>query len=248
MRMVLAFFTACSVNTVLHECAHALAAYSLGLRATLFHWYVNIDYPRGDATARVLCATSGPLLSLAVGIVCWVLYKRFQTGPAALLLLYASILGMSMFLGNVFSTSLVDGDFGAVARELQLAPVVTISFTVAGGVLLAGFLYRTAPELLKWTHAEGTALAVVVEVIVWPVALGTALVTLSFLPVPALVIQDRIASSLFWAFAAAGVVRAHRRDESVKGRNLPVQTVDLAVAVAALVAVRFLAQGIRLGA
>ena len=87
-----------------------MTARFLGLRAMLFSFYVNIGYPRGDSRSRILCAIAGPLFSLGFGALCWVLYQRRQARPEALLLLYFSILGNSIFLGNLFSTSLVAGD------------------------------------------------------------------------------------------------------------------------------------------
>jgi hypothetical protein len=146
---MLAFFAAYGLNTVLHECAHALMAHLLGLPSTLFHFYVNIDYPSGDVRTRVLCAIAGPLFSLGLGVVCWVAYRRFQTRPQGLLLLYLSILGTSIFLGNLFSTALVGGDFGVATTQLNLPVVARLAMTLAGGLLLAGFLYRMGQELLQ---------------------------------------------------------------------------------------------------
>lgn len=246
LRLVLAFFAAYGLNTALHECAHALMAHFLGLPATLFHFYVNIDYPSGENRTRVLCAIAGPLFSLGFAALCWVLYKTFQTRPEALLLLYCSILGTSVFLGNLFSTSLVAGDFGVAATQLNLPASACLAMTLAGGLLLAAFLYRMGPELLHWTCPQPTALSAAVQVVVWPVAIGTALVIIAFLPMPPTFIQDWIASSLFWIFAAVGVVVAQKRASASKARTLPLHVVDLVAALAVLLLVRVLAHGIHL--
>jgi hypothetical protein len=121
LRLVLAFFAAYGLNTALHECAHALMACFLGLPATLFHFYVNIDYPSGDIRSRVLCAIAGPLFSLGLGALSWGLYKKLQVRPEALLFLHLSILGTSIYLGNLFSTSLVPGDFGVGHHTVESA-------------------------------------------------------------------------------------------------------------------------------
>ena len=246
LRLVLAFFSAYGLNIALHECAHALMAYFLGLPSTLFHFYVHIDYASGGIRARVLCAIAGPLFSLGLGVALWVLYRRFQARPEGLLFLYFSIVGTSIFLGNLFSTSLVEGDFGVAATQLNLPAHARFAMTLAGGVSIAGFLYRMGQELLTCTSPERNPLHTVIKVIVWPVVVGTALVIIACLPMPEAFIQDWIVSSLFWLFAAVGVVVAQKRAGTAKDRDFPLQAIDPAVAVGALLVVRVLARGIHL--
>jgi hypothetical protein len=244
LRLVVAFFAAYGLNIALHECAHALMAHLLGLPATLFHFYVDIDYPNGDPRARILCAVAGPLFSLGLGVLFWALYLKFQESKGGLLLLYFSILGTSMFLGNLFSTSFVGGDLGVAAAQLNLPASMRLAMTLAGGLLLAGFLYRMGPELLKWTSPEPTRLGTAMHVIVWPVVVGTALVILAFLPMPAAFIIDWIASSSFWVFAAVSVVVSRNPAATARSRDLPVQPIELAAAAAMVLIVRELARGI----
>jgi len=85
-----------------------------------------------------------------------------------------------------------------------------------------------------------------VQVIVWPVVLGTALVIIAFLPMPPTFIQDWIASSSFWVFAVVGVVLAQKRGSAGKARALPLQAPDLVAALGVLLLVRVLAHGINL--
>ena len=217
LRLALSFFAAYGLNAVLHECAHALTAHFLGLPARLFPLHVDIGYPSGDSEARVLCAIAGPLFSLGLGWFCGALYRRLQSRPEALLLLYSSILGTSFFLGNLFSASLVAGDLSAGAEQLHLAGSVRLGMTLTGGLLLAAFLYRMGPELLPWTRPETNPLEAAIQVIVFPVVLGTVLVIVAFRPMSRASIQDWAASSLFWIFAAAGVVVARKR--GLKGRG-----------------------------
>jgi hypothetical protein len=246
LRLVLAFFAAYGLNIVLHESAHALMAHFLGLPATLFHFYVNISYPVGDSRAGILCAIAGPLFNLICGTLFWILYQKFQEHPVALLLLYSSIQGTSMFLGNLFSTSLVAGDFGIAARYLNLSATIRVGMTLAGALLFATFLYRVGPELLRWTTPQPNPLKASTQAIVWPVTLGTLLVIIAFLPMPSRFIVDWIAASLFWVFAAVGVILASKRGLAGGARDLPVPAPELIAAVVVLVLVRFLAQGIHL--
>lgn len=246
LRLVLAFFAAYGLNTTLHESAHAFTAHLLGLSATLFHFYVNIDYAGADSRSRILCSVAGPLFSLAFGAFCWVLYKKLQGRPEGLLLFYSSILGISIFLGNLFSTSLVAGDFGVAATQWNLPASARLATTLAGGLLLALFLYRMGPELLRWTSPQPAALKAAVQAIVWPVVLGTTLVIIAFLPLPRTFIQDWIATSSFWIFAAVGVVTAHRRAPVGKEDYLSVHVFEMLAAAGVLLLVRVLARGVYL--
>jgi hypothetical protein len=118
--------------------------------------------------------------------------------------------------------------------------------TLAGGLLLAAFLYRMGREISQWTSPKPSPLQAALQVIVWPVVLGTALVIIAFLPLPPAFIQDWIASSSFWAFAAVGVVVGQMRASAGKTREVPVQAIDLVAAVGVLLVVRVLAHGINL--
>jgi hypothetical protein len=246
LRLAVAFFAAYSFNTALHECAHALMAHFLGLRAALFQFYVNIEYPSGDRRSRILCALAGPLFSLGFGVLSWDLYKRFRARPEALFFLYSAILAASIFLGNLFSTSFVAGDFGTAAAQLNLPPGVRVGMTLAGGVLLGAFLFRMGPELLQWIPPRPSPLSAAAQAIMAPVVVGTTLVILAFLPMPPVFIQDWIVSSFFWVFAAAGAALAQKRGAVGKARALPIQPFDLGAALGALALVRVLARGVDL--
>lgn len=76
--------------------------------------------------------------------------------------------------------------------------------------------------------------------------LGTALVIIAFLSMPPAFIQDWIAASSFWSFAAVGALVAQKRASKGKTRELPVQGIDLVAAVGVLLVVRVLAHGINL--
>lgn len=69
-RLILGFFSAYALNIVLHELAHAVAAYELGIRATAYHYFANIDLAAG-ARRRIIVAAAGPLFSLGLGLTCW---------------------------------------------------------------------------------------------------------------------------------------------------------------------------------
>jgi hypothetical protein len=238
LRPTLLFFTAYAINTSAHEAAHALAAYFLGIRSTLFHFYVTPYFTNDDPTPRVLIAVAGPLFSLAFGLVCWLIY-----GKKRLPCLYLAILAISIFLGNLFSTSFA-GDFGTAATILNVAPAIRLVMTIAALILVCAFLYAMGRELAKWAPPGASRMVATVQMTVLPAVLGTALVILAFLPLPGQFIIGWIGTSCFWVFTAAGAffVSTHR----FAGGDLRIRPFDIVAAVAVLVVVRILANGILL--
>ena len=181
-------------------------AHLLALPARLLQYYADRLPRRG--CEKHLCAIAGPLFSPGFGGACRALCKRFQQNPEGLLLPYLPILGTSISLGNLFPVSLAGGDFGVAAKQMYLSAAARLVITVAGGLLLAGFLYRMGYECLRGTPPQENRLRTVIQAVVRPAALGTVLVMIAFLPVPPAFIEDWIASLFFWVFAAAGVVVA----------------------------------------
>ena len=247
VRLTLAFVAAYGGNLVLHEVAHAITARALGLHATLFAYFVNIDYPEGDAGDRLLCAAAGPIFSLLLGTAAWMLYRGRRNQPSAPLLLYAWTLGISIFLGNLFSTAFAGGDFATVASLLNLSFGARLAIMLAGGLSLAGFLYRAGPEFVRWTDSACTPARRVVQAIVWPVTLGTALIILAFQPMPPSFAVSWAAGSVFWLFAAPGAWAAAKSPGPAVQATFAPWPIDLAAALAVLALVRALSRGIRFG-
>ena len=67
-RRILWFATGYTIVIIVHEGAHAITAYGLGLEATLFNFWVNID-PANQATAaqRAAYGVAGPIAGLVAG-------------------------------------------------------------------------------------------------------------------------------------------------------------------------------------
>jgi hypothetical protein len=225
----------------LHEAAHGLAAYSLGVPVTLFHFYVDLRNPNRAAPAWI--AVAGPLF-LVLGLACWLAYKKFRARPATLPLLYAAIFGIGIFVGNLMSASFV-GDIATLASALDLPRSIRMTVTLAGAVSLCAFMYRMGRELAPWAAPDASRWRAVAAVIAWPVILGTALVILAFLPLPNQFMQAWIAESGFWLCAGIGVFRNVGR-VAARDAGLSIQPAEYVFATVALLLVRALARGIAL--
>jgi hypothetical protein len=243
LRTTLLFFTAYALNTTAHEFAHAIAAYSLGLRSTLFHFYTNIDFADTEPTPRILVAIAGPLFSLVFGLVCWLVYRKTRLKPSKLPWLYLAILGISIFLGNLFSASFA-GDFGTAAMILNIDPTVRLLITVVGLVLIAAFMYAMGQELVIWSPPGYSRTRAMINMIAWPALLGTVLAILAFLPLPGSFVMGWIATSLFWLCAVGGASLAPAY--ATGGGDLRTRPVEYVAAAVALAIVRILVTGVSL--
>ena len=83
IRPTLLLVAAFALNGTPHEAAYAVAAYLLGFSSTLFQMWVNPDAATATSRQVVAIATAGPIFSLAVGEITWLLYKfRYNRSPA----------------------------------------------------------------------------------------------------------------------------------------------------------------------
>ena len=158
LRPVLWFATASMVTTILHELTHATVAYALGVRSTLFSYFVDLDLTPTQAANRQGAAigVAGPLVCLLLGVLAWLALRRVRDPEAGLPLVYFSVFGFGTFFGNVMSVAFV-GDFSSVALALGLP---------------RGVLYALADEddrwhakAVAWLDAESELLAVPVTVL-----------------------------------------------------------------------------------
>jgi len=243
LRTTILFFTGYTLNTTAHELAHALTAYSLGLRSTLFQFYTNVDFTGPDPDPRVLVAVAGPLFSLVFGLVCWLVYRKIRLNASKLSWLYLAIFGIGIFFGNIFSISFA-GDFGTAATLLNVDPTIRLLTTLIVLACCGAFQYAMGQELVKWAPHGSSRTMAILHMIALPATLGTAVVILAFLPMPAQFVVDWIATALFWLFAAAGAYVASEYSSS--GGNLQTRPLEYVAAAVVLAVVRILVVGISL--
>jgi hypothetical protein len=242
LRPLVLFAAGYTIIGILHEWAHALTAYALKVPSTLFHLYVSLDRANGTLNQRAVIRVAGPLFCLIVGVVCWFVYRKLKGGRAELPLLYLAWFGAGTFFGNLMSTPFV-GDFSDLSRALQLSTPARYVAGLVGLLTLCALSFLMGRELSKFAPKEVGAFKATMGLIAIPAIVGTAIVILIFLPMPAGFGPARVGESAFWIFAAVGTFIS-RKHVAARTRDLGVGWVDFAVLGIAVVVVRIMAGGI----
>lgn len=244
LRPIVLFAAAYTIVGILHEWAHALTAYSLGVPSMLLHLYVNLEPGIGTLNERAIIRAAGPVFCLGLGLVCWVGYGRAKGSRGQLPLLYLAWFGIATFFGNLMGTPFV-GDFSGLAIAFDLPMAARYGLGLVGLLSLCALSFYIGTQLRKWSPPDVSSIGAMTAIIVVPAFLGTATVILIFLPMPSEWAAARVGESAFWLFAAIGAfVRRKRHAES--NQNPGIAWPDLAVLLASVVVVRLMAGGISL--
>lgn len=240
---LLLFFFAYVLQTTLHELTHAVAAAAFGLDATLYHYFVNTVKSGASEWERSVVALSGPAASLLTGLFFLLWYKRQQQPSLRLFLLYAAITGISIFFGNMFSTTF-GGDVARAAELLYLTPAVRYFISFFGLAFSILFMWRMGKEFLCFAVPAGhSRVKVIVYTILIPWLGGIVLVALAYWPLPAGLLTAMVASSVFWVFTLLGSI-LYRMPEAPGFLLRSIRWSDFLVFVVAIVVVRLLTFGI----
>jgi hypothetical protein len=238
-RPTLLFVTAFALNATPHEAVHAATAYMLGFSSTLYQMWVNPD--TDAATPRQLIAIAGPIFSLTVGLISWFLYRqRYSRKPSGLLLLMLAIVAFYIPLGGS-----IGGDIHLALRFGGASKLLTNAISIVAVLMLSTMMYFMGKELYTWAPPWFSRSKAVLCTTVGPWLIGTALMTLVYLPSPKFLIAPNLLGSVFWAFAVIGASLSKRTIPAVR----PIRSLthaDLIVTAAALLMVRFLVHGVRL--
>jgi hypothetical protein len=225
IRPTLLFVVAFALNVTPHEAAHAAVAYFLGFSSTLFQMWVNPDAATATSRQLAVIAASGPIFSLGVGVITWLLYKeRYKGRPSGLVFLMLAVIGIYCFLGPV-AVAALGGDFNTALKFMGASKIIQDALSATGLVLLPLFMFFMGREL-SWL-------------------IGTLFIPLIYWPLPKFLVGSTLISSVFWVFAVLGATFASSR--SRPAHPVPsVTRLDLIVMIFALIMVRVLAHGIRL--
>jgi hypothetical protein len=210
LRPVVIFVAAYTIILILHESAHAAAAYVVKVPFVLYHLYVRIDPASRTLSQGAVIGVSGPLFCLAVGLVCWLAYDRTRNSRAGLWLLYLGWFGIATLLGNLMSTAFV-GDFSALAQMFDVPMPVRYVVTLFGALSLCAFAFLMGKELRNWAPAGASRVKALIGMIAVPVIAGTALALLVYLPMPSPFAVGRIGESFFWIFATVGILLTRKQ-------------------------------------
>ena len=245
VRPTLLFMTAFALNVTPHEAAHATAGYLLGFSSTLYQMWVNPDAAEATPRQLIAIAVAGPIFSLTVGLISWILYRqRYSRKPSGLLFLMFAIVGFYLFLGPVAAATF-GGDFN-VALRFAGAPKLLMNVTsIVGVLILPTMMYFMGKELSLWAPAWFSRGKAVLCTTIGPWLIGALLITLVYLPLPKFLIGPNFVGSVFWIFAVIGAILANRTILAARPTRSLTRT-DLIVTGAAFLMVRLLVHGVRL--
>lgn len=157
-RPTLLFVAAYALNVTPHEIIHALTSYSLGFNSTVFEMWVNPASTEASSNELAIIAVSGPLFSLTVGVVCWLLYKRrFRERPSGLAFLTMAMVGIYSFLGPLAGTAL-GGDFHIAFTFLDISRTVSYLASAMDSYCSHGSCITSEENWLGGPHLSSVAL------------------------------------------------------------------------------------------
>jgi hypothetical protein len=241
VRPTLLFVTAFALNATPHEAVHAATAYMLGFSSTLYQMWVNPDSAAATPRQLIAIAVAGPVFSLTVGLISWLLYRqRYSRKPSGLLFLMLAIIAFYIPLGGS-----IGGDIHLALRFGGASKLLTNVISASAALLLSILMYFMGKELASWAPPWFSRSKAVLCTTVGPWLIGTVLMTLVYLPLPKFLIAPNLVGSVFWVFAVIGAIRADRTTPAAR----PIRSLtrfDLIVTAAALLMVRFLVHGVRL--
>lgn len=245
VRPTLLFMAAFALNVTPHEAAHAITSHMLGFSSTLYQMWVNPDVATATSRQAIAIAIAGPVFSLAVGLISWLLYRqRFSRRRSGLLFLMLAINGFYLFLGPVAAATL-GGDFNVALRFAGASKLLMNVISASGLLMLPAMMYFMGKELSSWAPTWFSRTKVVFCTTVGPWLIGTILITLIYLPLPSFLIAPNCLGSVFWIFAVIGAIVADRTILAPRP-VCSLTRVDFMVTAAAFLMVRLLVHGVRL--
>ena len=240
-RPTLLFMTAFALNASPHEATHAVTAYMLGFSSTLYQMWVNTDAAAATPRQLIAIAVAGPIFSLTVGLISFVLYRwRFSRRPSGLLFLMLAIIAFYIPLGGS-----ILGDIHLALRFGGASKLLMNAISLVAALMLSTMMYFMGKELCPWAPPWHSRSKAVLCTTVGPWLIGHSLITLVYLPLPRFLIAPNLVGSIFWIFAVIGAIRSDRT-RPAKHPICSLTRADLIMTAAAFLMVRFLVHGVRL--
>jgi hypothetical protein len=207
------FTLASTAETILHESGHFICAWMFSAPdLSLHHNYVNYNSDVLHQHQRILIAAAGPLISLAIGLICHYITKQYRNpNLIRLFLLYMGIFGYIGFFGYLMvAPFFAYGDTGFVLRALNVSIPGIIGVAVTGTAILAFVMFKICGEFVPFLsqanyEADPTRKKTFNFLVHIPLYLGIAATTLLNVPVPtflSLIAPVFSPFSIMWAFPA----------------------------------------------
>jgi hypothetical protein len=245
IRPTLLFMAAFALNITPHEAAHATTSYMLGFSSTLYQMWVDPDAAVATPRQLIAIAVAGPIFSLMIGLIGWLLYRQwYSRRPSGLLFLMLAINGFYLFLGPVAAATF-GGDFNVALRFAGASKPLMNVISVLGVLILPTMMYFMGKELCSWAPPSFSRRSAVLCTTAGPWLIGTVLITLLYLPLPSFLIASNFVGSVFWAFAVIGASLSKRTITAVRP-ICALTRADVIVTAAAFLMVRLLVHGVRL--
>jgi hypothetical protein len=241
VRPTLLFVTGFALNATPHEAVHAATAYMLGFSSTLYQMWVNPDAAAATPRQLIAIAVAGPIFSLTLGLISFVLYRwRYSRRPSGLLFLMLAIIAFYIPLGGS-----ILGDIHLALRFGGASKLLMNAISIVAALMLSTMMYFMGKELCSWAPPWFSRSKAVLCTTVGPWLIGHVLITLVYLPLPKFLIAPNLVGSAFWVFAVIGAILADRTIPAARPIGSLTRT-DLIVTAAAFLMVRFLVHGVRL--
>ncbi len=152
---MLALSAAFLFTIILHESAHYLMYQVLGLDATLYHNRVMPLAPLEDKGDEVLIAGIGPLFSLLLGIITYLIASRIRNGPLSLFTLWLGINGILVFFGYLMIAPIMPvGDTGRIFALFDVPVWIQIVVAIVAVISLILFLTRSSSRFEKYASKD----------------------------------------------------------------------------------------------
>lgn len=238
-RPTLLFASAYLLNGVLHEMAHALAAFLVRVPVVLFQYRVDVRPEDAAPWQHAVIAGAGVGSSLLFAAICAWGYRSAEGRPGQLPLLYLASLGALIAFGNMMSDA---GDIARIEDVLDLPALMDHVMTALGFIGLVAALIAAGRELRTWFAPDRSKGEGVLVFIVLPALAGTGIAAAVSQPMPEAFTWARLAEGVVWIVAAIAAWNTRLQPRS--GRHPEWSVLDALLAIAATVSVRAVVPGV----
>lgn len=239
LRPTLLFASAYLLNGVLHEVAHALAAFTVGVPAVIFQYRVDVRPEDAAPWQHAVIAGAGVVASALFAAACALGYRRSEGRPGQLPLLYLASLGALIAFGNMMSDA---GDIARIEDTLDMPAMVDHVMTALGFVGLVAVLIAAGRELRTWFPPNGSRARGILVFVVLPAIAGTGIAAAVSQPMPEAFTWARLAEGVVWIVAA--IAAWNTRLQPCAGRRAEWSLLDVLLVAIAVASVRVLVPGV----